>query len=92
MTAGELRRRFGSLGYEQGVIAGRLTVKLLKDRHPSAPRAREPNCTRSQIVGYFRGRVNVAIVHQYLRPDGTIGASGRPDPKRVRDGNVIYTL
>jgi hypothetical protein len=25
----------------------------------------------------------IAVVHQYLRPDGTIGASGRPDPKRL---------
>jgi hypothetical protein len=25
----------------------------------------------------------LALVHQYLRPDGTIGASGKPDPKRL---------
>jgi hypothetical protein len=25
----------------------------------------------------------VAIVHQYLLPDGRLGASGRPDPKQV---------
>ena len=23
----------------------------------------------------------MAVVHQYLRVDGTLGASGRPDPK-----------
>jgi len=29
-------------------------------------------------------------IHRYLQPDGTLGASGRPDPKRVNMGDVIY--
>lgn len=33
----------------------------------------------------------LAIVHQYLLPDGTIGGSGRPDPKRmILDDETIY--
>jgi hypothetical protein len=34
----------------------------------------------------------VARVHAYIRPDGKIGASGKPDPKIVYDeiGNVLY--
>ena len=32
----------------------------------------------------------VALVHQYRRPEGQIGASGLPDPKRLLlDGKVI---
>jgi len=31
----------------------------------------------------------MAIVHQYLLPDGSIGASGLPDPKWLRDGDRI---
>jgi hypothetical protein len=31
----------------------------------------------------------VAIVHQYLNPDGTLGGSGTPDPKWLRDGYMI---
>lgn len=40
------------------------------------------------MVEYFAvdGRM-MALVHQYLRPDGSIGGSGRPDPKRVRVGD-----
>jgi hypothetical protein len=34
----------------------------------------------------------VADCHQYLRPDGSIGASGKPDPKRLRIGNVVYIV
>jgi hypothetical protein len=29
-------------------------------------------------------------VHQYLRPDGTLGLSGRPDPKLVLYEGVVY--
>ncbi|MCY4437144.1 MAG: hypothetical protein OXE05_07405 [Chloroflexi bacterium] len=33
----------------------------------------------------------VALVHQYLQPDGKVGGSGRPDPKwlRLPDGTII---
>lgn len=34
----------------------------------------------------------VAIVHQYVLPDGMLGASGRPDPKWVivrGDGTLV---
>lgn len=34
----------------------------------------------------------VARVHQYLRTDGTIGASGKPDPKRLLEGRTLYRL
>jgi hypothetical protein len=33
----------------------------------------------------------VALLHQYKRPDGTLGGSGLPDPKVVvtEDGRVL---
>lgn len=34
----------------------------------------------------------VAGVHQYLRVDGTLGASGRPDPKELLIGGVLYII
>jgi predicted SAM-dependent methyltransferase len=51
-------------------------------------------CTHSQELTYFdseRVRV-IARVHQYLRPDGTLAASGMPDPKMVCLGGVEYHL
>jgi hypothetical protein len=34
----------------------------------------------------------ICIAHQYLRPDGTIGASGKRDPKYLRVGSTVYTV
>lgn len=48
----------------------------------------------SQRVEYWEADqgalVKVAVVHRYLRPDGTLGASGKPDPKRVLHAGVVY--
>jgi hypothetical protein len=34
----------------------------------------------------------IARVHQYLRSDGTIAASGKPDPKRLLENGTLYRL
>lgn len=34
----------------------------------------------------------VALVHRYLRPDGTLGASGKEDPKALMHDGVYYIL
>ncbi len=56
---------------------------------PSSPA--EPPGTRSQMVAYLDAAgQRIALVHQYLRPDGTIGGSGRPDPKELFDDGILY--
>lgn len=37
-----------------------------------------------------RTREDLAWVHQYQLPGGGIGASGRPDPKRLFEHGKIY--
>ncbi len=71
--------------------SGELREEVWKSHHPSQPKAMEPFCTKSQMVKYLdaRGR-EVARAHRYLRKDGTIGASGLPDPKQFRDGETVY--
>jgi hypothetical protein len=50
-----------------------------------------PPGTRSQIVTYYtREGTLVAYVHQYLRPDGTLGGSGRPKPKVLIEEGIYY--
>ncbi len=88
-----LRSYFKSAGYWEAVQHGMLTTKILRNGHPSPPLAGEPLCTRSQMIAYLDlGGNEVARVHQYLRPDGTIGLSGKPDPKRVVYNGTLYVL
>lgn len=79
--------------YWEKVQRGQLGAFVVQDRHPSLPLAKEPFCTRSQIVAYHEpGGKLIAKVHQYLRKDQTIGASGKPDPKTLLVGETLYLL
>jgi len=70
--------------------SARRRTKLLYDS-PAPAAARQPEGTRSQIVAYYDEEGNrLAIVHCYLRPDGTLGGSGRPDPKWLLHKGKIY--
>ena len=56
-------------------------------------RAREPFCTESQLVVYYdKNFQEIANAHQYLRQDGSLGASGKPDPKMVVLNEIIYKI
>jgi hypothetical protein len=79
----ELRRIFNELGYFEAVLEGELTERVERSGQ-ARPGAGQPAGTESQTVWYYDGLgQKVALVHQYLLPDGSIGGSGRPDPKRL---------
>jgi hypothetical protein len=84
---------FRDASIEGRIDSGELRPELLREGHPSPTTSGEPRCTRSQILSFYDyNNTEIARCHQYKRPDGRIGASGRPDPKRVfiRD-TVFYT-
>ncbi len=79
----EIRERFNKSGLFERVLRGELETVLEDDRL-----VREevglPQGARSQMVWYLGpDGQKLVLVHQYLLPDGTIGGSGRPDPKRM---------
>jgi len=79
-----IRKIFNQGGYVKQIEKGELTVHRKRNSHPDPPPKGEPFCTHSQILYYYtKDGSPVAIVHQYLRPDGSIGGSGLPDPKRL---------
>ena len=79
--------------YWEQVQNGTLRAILVANNHPSSPRAKEPICTRSQYIIYVnRMGKKVAGVHQYLRTNGKLGASGRPDPKELFLNSILYIL
>ena len=45
------------------------------------------------MVSYRDSRNDeIARVHQYLRPNKELGASGKPDPKRLFEDGTLYRL
>lgn len=87
----ELRRMFNEGKYLERAQAREFSERIIADRHPSKPKANEPFCTRSQMVSYIdRGGREVVRFHRYLRTDGTLGASGKPDPKVILYNLVQY--
>ena len=80
---------FKELGYERAIIEKRARAGTPYKDDPGP--SHEPAGTRSQVVPYFIKGVKIALCHQYLRPDGTVGASGLPDPKLAQyRGQVLF--
>jgi hypothetical protein len=91
VDSAELCRLFNEGEYWERAKAGEFTQVVIEDRHPSLMKAAEPFCTQSQMVSYRdKDQNEIVRVHQYLRPDKTIGASGRPDPKRLFQDGTLY--
>ena len=90
----ELRDIFNASGYLERLERCELEAVILEQHHPAPPLAGEPICTwsRSYSLRERKTGVEMARLHQYDRPDGTIGLSGKPDPKRVLKDGVLYRL
>jgi hypothetical protein len=68
------------------------TLEYLYNKRAPA-RAGQPRGTKSQIIAYINSNGDqIALVHQYLKPDGTLGGSGKPDPKELLEGQVLYKI
>jgi len=92
VPASTLRHIFNEAGFWELTKQGKLHEKVYSQAPPQKS-SHEPPGTLSQIVAYLdlQGR-QVAIVHQYLRRDGTLGGSGRPDPKKLFYQGNVYVL
>lgn len=88
-----IRRVFNDGHYYERLQSGSLRAHVKRHSHCKRPPPGEPICTHSQILIYYnRQNDAVAIVHQHLRPDHTLGASGRPDPKWLVEGGRIMAV
>ena len=87
-----LRERFNTSQIPALIEGGNLIAQYKRNDHLQRPETvGEQWCTRGQMVRYTDEQgLWMVEVFQYLRPDGSLGASGRPDPKRMRVGNEIW--
>jgi hypothetical protein len=83
-----LRQRFNAGDYYGRLRRGELTAVVYNERL-APPRANQPRGTLTQIVRYYDHGVEVARVHQYRLRGDSLGGSGLPDPKWLREGNLI---
>jgi hypothetical protein len=85
-------KRFNGGMYWEKTKTGELTEVLLEEC-VSTLLPNEPGPIRSQSVSYRdTDNQEIARVHQFLRPDGSLAASGRPDPKRLLENGILYRL
>ena len=89
-----IRALFNNSQYSEKIKHGLLQKIVLKKTLLQNPNQKgEPEGTYSEVILYQdQGADSFAIVHQYLRPDGRIGASGKPDPKRLKIKGEIYAV
>jgi hypothetical protein len=76
------------------ISRGELITDYLRNSHLRHPEQRgEIPCTRAQTIRHLdrRGNWLVETCH-YQRPDGSIGASGLLDPKRINEGDTILMV
>lgn len=92
VSPGILWERFNRSQIPEMMERGKLTVEYLPDAHLTNPeRVAENRCTRGQMVRYRNAEGTWLVeVFQYLPSDGSLGASGRPDPKRMRVGAEVW--
>ena len=87
----ELRRLFNTY-YLESFQRGDLTKVIESSRRPSA-HSNQAIDVKSEIWRlYNRNGDYIAAVHTYVKPDGTLAASGKPDPKEVIIGQNRYVL
>lgn len=88
-SADEVRALFNSRILPR-IRTGELTSQIVFESL-AAPQSRQAPATLSQLLEYYSEGRLVAVAHQFLRPDGTLGGSGRPDPKGIEfDGDWLY--
>lgn len=88
-----MRDLFNSIGIADRIAKGELYEVIEKDVPADASYKQRPG-TRSQMIAYYdlARRERVVLVHRFLHPDGSLGGSGLPDPKRIEHDGTLYVL
>ena len=91
MSVARSQQIFNESRFIERAAAGELTEHVASS-HLAPPKAGMPPGTLSQIIAYRDQKGDeLASAHRYLKPDGTLGASGMPDPKSVMVNGVLHT-
>lgn len=88
----EIRQLFNEGRYYERMRAGEFHARIIR-QNPHKRGDRRVRNTLSQTVEYWDKFGNlVARVHQFRKEDGSLGGSGRPDPKLLIHDGMTYVL
>jgi len=84
--------RFNRARYHKRLLAGEFTSKTYPGKKPKAESGQAADAKTNEIVYFDKDNNEVARIHEFLNSDGTIGASGKHDPKELLSGGVKYRM
>lgn len=92
VTEQRIRELFNKGQYWARARNGEFTLDYIYNK-PAPPQAGQVPGTKSQIIAYINSNGDqIALVHQYLQPNGSLGGSGKPDPKLLLEGQILYQI
>jgi hypothetical protein len=87
-----MRGMFNELMLVERAKTGEIEEVVIHSGIPTADKGL-PDGSQTQMVSYReKSGVELARAHRFLLPDGSIGASGKPDPKRLLKDGILYRL
>jgi hypothetical protein len=88
----ELQRKFNRNDGGYNNRMHELEIVCVHDR-PADPKSNQVYGTRSKIVKFKENGMTVMTVHFFVKPDASLGASGKFDPKYlIVDGVAFYIV
>ena len=86
-----VRARFNESRFVQRAARGELQVRVPRSYPTPAAQNQAPGTVTQKLEYWSPDGRRLVVAIQYLRLDGTLGGSGRPDPKLLVDGNERLT-
>ena len=84
---------FNCYRYWKKLRRGKFTQNTRKRKHLQEVKPGLPLCTHSHTTKYMdQSGQQVAVVHQYELPNGSLGAGQKPDPKMLLFRGVVYII
>jgi|SRR5208282_4126819 len=88
-----IQQLFNEGKFAERAKSGEFRKRMVSDQYANPTKTGMPPGTKTQMVEYIDANDNqIALVHQYRLPDGSIGASGKPDPKKLLIGEYLYLI
>jgi hypothetical protein len=84
-----IRKLFNDGRYWERAMQGEFKMAT-RESYPAQKGAHQRPRAKSEVIEYYNLQGKVAVVFQYTNPDGTLGASKKPDPKALLIGDILY--